>query len=122
MSDAVRIWTALIGAPAEAPEIVDSQGVEVRFIGSGLARVELLAPTRPDSAVAKFLERHGPGLHHICYRVQDIRIALAQHASEGFELIDHEPRRGAGGHLIAFLHPRGAGGVLVELLELPGHP
>jgi methylmalonyl-CoA/ethylmalonyl-CoA epimerase len=97
--------------------VVETQGVEVVFVGSGAGRVELIAPTRPDSPVARFIERRGTGMHHLCYRVPDLRAALAHFAAEGYELIDREPRVGASGHLVAFLHPRSTGGVLIELLE-----
>ncbi|MEX2583756.1 MAG: methylmalonyl-CoA epimerase [Gemmatimonadota bacterium] len=117
LDEAIPIWTALTGAAAHGRESVVDQGVEVVFVGTGSARVELLAPSRPDSAIGRFLERRGPGLHHICYRVPDLRSALEAHRAAGFELIDAEPRQGAHGHLIAFLHPRSTGGVLLELLQ-----
>ncbi|HET7321540.1 MAG TPA: methylmalonyl-CoA epimerase [Longimicrobiaceae bacterium] len=117
LDEALPIWEPILGAPGHGRETVAAQGVEVVFLGSGAGRVELLAPVSPDSAVARFLTRHGPGMHHLCYRVPDIRSALAELAAEGYELIDEEPRPGAHGHLVAFLHPRAAGGVLVELLE-----
>jgi methylmalonyl-CoA epimerase len=117
LESAIPIWTAVIGAPAGERETVDSQGVEIVFIGEGAGRVELLAPLRPDSPVARFLARRGPGLHHVCYRVADLRTALAELKIAGFELVDREPREGAHKHRVAFLHPRTAGGVLIELLE-----
>ena len=117
LDEAIPVWESIVGAPAEGRETVGSQDVEVVFLGMGAARVELLAPTSPSSPVARFLERRGPGLHHVCYRVPDIGKALATFAESGFELIDREPRSGAHGHRVAFLHPRSAGGVLVELVE-----
>lgn len=117
LDEAIPTWESIVGSPAEGRETVGSQGVEVVFLGTGAARIELLAPTRPESPVARFLERRGPGLHHVCYRVPDIREALASFAAAGFELIDRESRPGAHGHRVAFLHPRSAGGVLVELVE-----
>ncbi|MQA90929.1 MAG: methylmalonyl-CoA epimerase [Gemmatimonas sp.] len=117
LDEAIATWAALTEGPAAGRETVLDQGVEVVFVGSGHGRVELLAPTRADSPIARFLDRRGPGLHHLCYRVPDLRSALAAHASAGFELIDLEPRRGTHDHLVAFLHPRTSGGVLVELLE-----
>jgi methylmalonyl-CoA/ethylmalonyl-CoA epimerase len=117
IDEALPIWTSIVGAPGAGREKVDSQGAEVIFLGETPGRVELVAPVTPDSAVARFLERRGPGLHHLCYRVPDIRSALAAYVSAGFEPIDVEPRPGARGHLVAFLHPRSLGGVLVELLQ-----
>jgi len=117
IDESLPLWESLTGGKGSAREVVETQGVEVVFIGTGAGRVELLTPTRPDSAVARFLERRGPGMHHLCYRVPDLRTALAECLAEGFELIDREPRAGAGGHLVAFLHPRTTGGVLMELLE-----
>ena len=117
LDEALRTWESLLGSRGSGREAVDSQGVEVVFVGQGAARVELLAPTRPDSPVARFLERRGPGMHHLCYRVADLRAALAALEGEGFRLIDREPRPGAHGRLVAFLHPQTADGVLVELLE-----
>ena len=117
LDEALPVWEELAGTRGTGRERVDSQGVEVVFVGSGAGRVELLAPTRPDSAVARFLERRGPGMHHLCYRVPDLRAALADFEARGYRLIDREPRSGAHGHRVAFLHPSAAGGVLVELLE-----
>lgn len=114
---ALPTWEPLIGARGSGRELVPAQGVEVVFVGSGPGRVELLAPTSETSPIARFLERRGAGMHHLCYRVDDIRSALLAHEREGYELIDREPRRGAHGHQIAFLHPRSATGVLVELLQ-----
>lgn len=118
LDEAIPIWEPLAG-PAGPRELVSSQGVEVVFLGSGSSRVELLAPTRPDSPVGRFLERRGPGMHHLCYRVRNIAVSLADFAGRGHELIDSEPRAGAFGHRIAFLHPRSATGVLIELVEHP---
>jgi methylmalonyl-CoA epimerase len=114
---AIPLWTALLKATADGREVVGDQQVEVVFVGSGPGRIELLAPTGPDSSVARFLDRRGPGLHHLCYRVPDIRRALEAHISAGHRAIDAVPRRGAHDHLVAFLHPQSSGGVLVELLE-----
>lgn len=117
LDDALPTWEGLIGSSGYGRERVDSQGVEVVFIGTGPGRVELLAPLRPGTPVAKFLERRGPGMHHLCYRVPDIAAALAEHAANGTELIDREARAGAHGHRVAFLHPKSTTGTLVELVE-----
>ena len=119
LDESIPVWTRLTGAGPTGREIVATQGVEVVFLGTGPGRVELLAPTQAGSPVARFLERRGPGLHHLCYRVPDLRAALADHVAAGFEPIDREPRRGAHDHMIAFLHPRDSSGVLIELLEAP---
>jgi methylmalonyl-CoA epimerase len=122
LDDAIPIWEAILGTPADGREIVGSQNVEVIFVGSGTGRIELLAPTAPGSAVARFLDRRGPGIHHLCYRVPDIRASLSDFQARGFEPIDAEPRAGAHGHQVAFLHPRPAGGVLIELLQATARP
>jgi methylmalonyl-CoA/ethylmalonyl-CoA epimerase len=110
-------YEAMLGAAGSPVEVVESQGVKVAFVGTGPARLELLEPMSGESAVGRFLARRGPGLHHIAYRVPDIRAELARLSADGVELIDQVPRPGAGGHLVAFLHPRSAGGVLIELVE-----
>ncbi|MBW3631335.1 MAG: methylmalonyl-CoA epimerase [Gemmatimonadetes bacterium] len=120
LDQAIPVWEALAGASPSPRDVVDTQGVEVVFLGSGPGRVELLAPTRPDSPIGRFLERGGPGMHHLCYRVQNLETALADFAARGYHLIDTAPRSGAFGHRVAFLHPRTAGGVLVELVEEGG--
>lgn len=119
LDDALALYEPLAGISGSGRERVDRQGVEVVFVGSGPGRMELLAPTRPDSPVARFLERRGSGLHHLCYRVPDLSAALAEAADRGYELIDRKPRAGAHGHQVAFLHPKSTGGVLIELLEGP---
>ena len=117
LDDALPLWESITGAEGSGREIVDAQRVEVIFVGTGPGRVELLAPTEPDSPVGRFLQRRGPGIHHLCYRVPDIAAALEQFRDEGYELIDQHARPGAHGHRVAFLHPRSTSGVLIELLE-----
>lgn len=114
---AIPIWEVIVGAPAKDRERVDTQGVEVVFIGAGPGRVELIAPTRPDSPVARFLDRKGQGMHHLCYRVENLTAELPNWQRDGYELIDREPRPGAAGHLVAFLHPRTSTNVLIELVQ-----
>ena len=108
-----RLFELLTGEVCSQPEPLEEQGVRVAFIGA----IELLEPLGPDTTVGRFLNRRGPGLHHIALRTDDIASELARLSSEGVRLIDSEPRIGAGGHLIAFLHPSTTGGVLIELVQ-----
>ena len=114
---ALPIFELLADAPGSRIEHVQAQQVDVAFVGTGATRVELLQPSGPDSTVQKFLDRRGPVLHHIAYRVPDIEAALHRLAAAGVRLIDEQPRLGAGGHKVAFLHPQSTHGVLVELVE-----
>ena len=91
--------------------------MKVAFFPLGESSVELVASTETAGGVAKFVEKTGGGVHHLCLKVPDIRAALAELKERGVRLIDEEPREGAHGHLVAFVHPKAAGGVLLELLE-----
>jgi len=117
LDESLPLFESITGGKGHGRERVESQGVEVVFLGEGDGRLELLAPTRDDSAVAKFLAKRGPGMHHLCYRVADVQAELDRYRAAGAQLIDQHPRPGAAGHLVAFLHPRSTGGVLVELLQ-----
>jgi methylmalonyl-CoA epimerase len=117
LDDSLPLFESITGVKGYGRETVESQGVEVVFVGEGAGRLELLAPLRPDSAVARFLEKRGPGMHHLCYRVDDVAAELAAYEARGAQLIDRAPRPGAHGHQVAFLHPKSTGGVLVELLQ-----
>ena len=110
------VFESLTGAKGSPVERVESQGVAVTFVGSGSSRVELLEPLSAESTVARFLARRGQGLHHIAYRADDLEAMLEQLSARGVELIDRVPRAGAGGHRVAFLHPRSMGGILIELV------
>lgn len=114
---ALPLFELLAQAGSSPIERVESQKVEVTFVGTGAGRIELLQPTAPDSTVQKFLDRRGSGIHHIAYRVPDLDAALYRLAAAGIRLIDDKPRPGAGGHRVAFLHPQSTHGVLVELVE-----
>jgi methylmalonyl-CoA/ethylmalonyl-CoA epimerase len=114
---AMPVFELLTGAAGSPTERLDAQGVSVAFIGEAGTRLELIEPATPDSTVARFLARRGPGLHHVALRVPDLRAALDRLVAAGIETIDREPRPGAGGHSVAFLHPRSTGGVLIELVE-----
>ena len=119
LREALAFYRDALGLEVEAPEEVASQRVRAHFIPTGESSLELLEATAADSAVAKYVEKRGPGLHHITLRVDDIRAALAQLKSRGTKLIDAEPRPGAQGALVAFVHPSSAHGVLVELKQPP---
>lgn len=108
----------ILGIEPRGSELVEDQGIEVTMIQvSDSTRIELLKPVRDDSPVAKFIEKRGEGLHHIAMAVKDIYSALESCRRNGFQLIDEKPRIGAGGCLIAFLHPKSTGGILMELTQ-----
>jgi len=114
---AAKLYTDVFGLLTAGTEEVPDQKVKVCFIPIGESRVELLEPTDPEGAVAKFIASKGEGIHHVAYEVEDLEKALAICREKGLRLIDEKPRRGAGGARIAFLHPKSTGGVLVELCE-----
>lgn len=118
LETAEAFWHAGLGLALEGRERVDEQGVTVSFLPAGEPRIELLEPLAEDPGpVGRFLERRGPGIHHICLRVDDLDSLLAQLDSAGVQLIDKSPRLGAHGMRIAFVHPKATGGVLLELAE-----
>ena len=115
---ALEIYRALgIEEAGSARETVPGQKVRVAFLPVGESRIELLEPSAEDSPVAKFLAKRGPGIHHVCFAVEDLEAALAELSSKGFRLIHTSPVPGAGGKRVAFLHPEAGDGVLIELAE-----
>ncbi|KIH77771.1 methylmalonyl-CoA epimerase [Geoalkalibacter ferrihydriticus] len=114
---AVPLYRDVLGMEFEGTEVVAEQKVKVAFFVSGESRIELLEATSPDSPVAKFIEKNGEGVHHLAYEVDDLKATLARLQTQGVRLIDSEPRRGAHGTAIAFLHPKATGGVLTELCQ-----
>src|SRR5687768_12276697 len=98
-------------------ELSDSDGARIEAVAAGESLVELLEPAGPDTPIGKYLARRGPGIHHICFAVDDLDGTLDRCRAAGIELIDQAPRLGAEGKRIAFLHPRSTGGILVELSE-----
>lgn len=127
LQEALAFYRDALGLEIEAPEEIPSQRVRAHFIPAGEAAIrgtgapgpslELLEATADDSPIAKYVAKRGPGLHHITLRVDDIRAALARLKEKGVRLIDEEPRAGAHGSLVAFIHPASAHGVLVELKQ-----
>lgn len=114
--DAAKIYEAL-GLTIEHVETVESQGVRTAFLAAGDAMIELLEPSGPQSTIAKFIEKRGEGIHHICFRVDDIEAQLARLQQQGYRLINESPVPGAHGCRVAFLHPAAGNGVLIELSE-----
>ena len=117
LDEALAFYRDALGLHVEMPEDVASQRVRAHFIPVGQAALELLEPTAADSVIARYVEKRGPGLHHITLRVDDIRAVLEQLRARGVRLVDEQPRRGAAGALVAFIHPSSAHGVLVELKQ-----
>jgi len=111
------IYRDALGLRVVETEEVASQKVRVAMLPVGESQIELLEATAADSPISKFLARRGPGIHHVAFKVDDIRAALAELKSKGARLIDEEPRTGAGGCLVAFVHPSSSGGVLLELVQ-----
>jgi methylmalonyl-CoA epimerase len=114
--EAKRTFSELLGVEPSQSEEVPEQGVKATLFHLGPCEIELLEPIDPEAGVAKFLERRGEGLHHVCLEVDDIDEELKALATKGTRLIDQEPRRGLAGR-IAFLHPQAANGVLIELAQ-----
>jgi methylmalonyl-CoA/ethylmalonyl-CoA epimerase len=120
LTAALAFYRDALGLEIEAPEEVASQRVRAHFVPVGEAKLELLEATAADSPIAKYVDKRGPGLHHITLRVDDIEAALAQLKAHGAKLIDEHARPGAEGSLVAFVHPASAHGVLVELKQSRG--
>lgn len=117
IENALKFWEDALGLENVHTEVVPDQKVRVAMLPIGESRVELLEPTSDDSPISKFLEKRGGGIHHIAVEVEDIRASLARLKAQGMQLIDEEPRIGAEGCLVAFVHPKASGGVLLELVQ-----
>jgi methylmalonyl-CoA/ethylmalonyl-CoA epimerase len=119
---AVRLYASLFGLVAGPSLENESEGVRLTFLrprdaDHAATTVELLEPTRADTGVARYLERRGEGMHHVCFEVDDVAAEIERLAAAGYEVLDRTPRRGMHGERLAFVHPRSARGVLVELYE-----
>jgi len=119
IDEAARFWREALALDITETEEIAQQKVRVAMLALGGSRIELLEATSDDSPISKFLERRGPGIHHLAVRVDDIRETLAELKQKGARLIDEEPRVGARGCLVAFVHPSSTGGVLLELVQQP---
>ncbi len=122
LEKAIAFYQDAFGLELAEIEEVKEQKVRTAIFGHGLGRIELICPTEPGTGVAKFLEKRGEGLHHICIEVDDIEASLAELKRQGAPLIDETPKIGAGGSKIAFIHPKGTHGVLTELRQGPKKP
>jgi methylmalonyl-CoA/ethylmalonyl-CoA epimerase len=120
LDQALAFWKDQLGLQLDHMEEVHDQQSVVAFLPAGDSEVELVRPTSDDSGIARFLRKRGPGIHHICFEIEDIEEALADLKRRGVQLINERPMIGTGGKLIAFIHPESTGGVLVELYELSG--
>jgi methylmalonyl-CoA/ethylmalonyl-CoA epimerase len=117
LDEAIELYTKRLGMPLQHRETVEEQGVEAVLVGVGGSHVELLRPLGPETAVGRFLQRNGPGMHHVAYGTDDIDSALEEVRAAGLRLIDEQPRTGIRNSRVAFVHPKSTGGVLTELVE-----
>lgn len=118
LEEALETYAALFGGELEHRDRMEAQGVDAAAVTMGAGRVELLAPLGRDTPVGRFLEKRGPGMHHVAYEVDDVGSALAHLAAAGARLIDEEPRRGLYGLQVAFVHPDAVHGVLSEVVSV----
>ncbi len=116
---ALAFWKDKLGLHLDHVETISSMAVKIAFLPLGESEIELVQPTTEDSGLAKYLAKHGPGLHHICIETDDIKGKLAELKKKSVRLIDEEPVLMDNGRQLAFIHPKSTGGVLVELYELP---
>jgi methylmalonyl-CoA/ethylmalonyl-CoA epimerase len=117
LQESVPLFEQLLNTPCYKTEEVAAEGVTTAFFQTGESKVELLEATRPDSPIAKFLEKKGPGIHHIAFAVENIEAEMKRLAALGFELLQETPKKGADNKRICFLHPKSTNGVLIELCE-----
>lgn len=117
LDESLPFYRDNLGMSFAGIEEVAEQGVRVAMLQVGESKIELLEPMSPESPVAKFLEKNGPGIHHLAYEVEDIHAAIAKMIADGSRMIDGTPRNGAHGTLIAFVHPKSSKGVLTELCQ-----
>jgi len=120
MQEALSLWQDTLGLDVSEIKDLPGEAAQVAFLPVGGSEVELVKPTTSDSGLAKYLDRYGPGMHHICLEVDDIYGMLAQLKEQGVRLVDETPKAGEDGKLFAFIHPKAAFGALVELYEYPG--
>jgi len=122
MQKTLAFWQDALGIPMTHMQEIPAEQSRIAFLPLGGSEIELVQPTTDDSGLARYLEKRGPGMHHVCLEVDDIEGMLAQLREKGVQLINQAPQTGPGGKRYAFIHPKSANGVLVELYELPQTP
>lgn len=117
LSTSIPLFETLLNTPCYKTEMVETEGVNTAFFQTGESKIELLEATRPDSPIAKFIEKKGEGIHHIAFAVTDIHAEMKRLKNAGFQLLNETPKKGADNKLVCFLHPKGTNGVLIELCQ-----
>ncbi len=117
LKDSIPIYEKLLNTPCYKQETVESESVITAFFKTSFNKIELLQATSETSAIAKFIEKRGEGMHHVAYAVDDIHVEMQRLRAEGFHLLNEQPKRGADNKLICFVHPKDSSGVLIELCQ-----
>ncbi len=117
LTASIPLFEQLLNTPCYKTETVDSEGVNTAFFLTGDAKIELLEATKPESPISKFIDKKGPGIHHIAFEVENIEAEMKRISALGFELLNETPKNGADNKLVCFLHPKTTNGVLIELCQ-----
>ena len=117
LTASIPLFEQLLNTPCYKTETVDSEGVNTAFFLTGDAKIELLEATKPESPISKFIDKKGPGIHHIAFEVENIEAEMKRLSALGFELLNETPKNGADNKLVCFLHPKTTNGVLIELCQ-----
>jgi len=117
VEEANKVYEKLLGVAPYKMEAIESEGVSTSFFQTGESKIELLEATNPESAIAKFIEKKGEGIHHIAFTVKDIKAEMKRLSEEGFTILNAEPKKGADNKLVCFIHPKNTKGVLIELCQ-----
>ena len=117
IEEANKVYEELLGLSPYKMESVESEGVNTSFFQTGESKIELLEATKPESAIAKFIEKKGEGIHHIAFAAKDIKAEMTRLSNEGFTILNEEPKMGADNKLVCFIHPKNTKGVLIELCQ-----
>jgi len=117
IEEANKVYEKLLGVSPYKMESVEGEGVNTSFFQTGESKIELLEATKPESAIAKFIEKKGEGIHHIAFAVKDIKAEMTRLSNQGFTILNEDPKMGADNKLVCFIHPKNTKGVLVELCQ-----